>query len=193
MDGSDGLAGGMAAIGFGAYALAAHAGGDAAIAALSTALASSASAFLVYNHHPARIFLGDVGSIPLGFLAAALGLAGWRNDLWPLWFPVLVFGPFIGDATLTLVKRLVRGERIWQAHRSHYYQRMVQMGFGHRRTAWVGYVVMASCAGAALLARNQAPWLQALAFFGSSVFLAALAVWVDVRWARFARGSGQTA
>jgi hypothetical protein len=52
---------------------------------------------------------------------------------------------------------------------------------------------MAACAGAALLARNQAPWLQALAFFGSSVFLAALAVWVDVRWARFARGSGQTA
>ena len=193
MDGSDGLAGGMAAIGFGAYALAAHAGGDAAIAALSTALAASAAAFLVYNHHPARIFLGDVGSIPLGFLAAALGLAGWRNDLWPLWFPVLVFGPFISDATLTLVKRLVRGERIWQAHRSHYYQRMVQMGLGHRRTAWVGYVVMAVCAGAALLGREQTPCLQALAFFGSSAFLAALAVWVDVRWSRFTRRPQQAA
>jgi hypothetical protein len=52
---------------------------------------------------------------------------------------------------------------------------------------------MGVCAGAAILGRNQAPWLQALAFFGASAFLVALAVWVDVRWARFARGSGQAA
>jgi UDP-N-acetylmuramyl pentapeptide phosphotransferase/UDP-N-acetylglucosamine-1-phosphate transferase len=187
MDGSDGLAGGMSLIGFAAYGIGAYLGGNVALAALSTALAASAAAFLVHNHHPARIFLGDVGSIPLGFLAAALGLAGWRNDLWPLWFPVLVFGPFIADATITLVKRAIRGERVWQAHRSHYYQRMVLMGLGHRRTARVGYALMAVCAAAALLGRNQAPWLQALAFFGASGFLAVLAVWVDVRWARFAR------
>ena len=60
---------------------------------------------------------------------------GWRDDVWPLWFPLLVFGPFIGDATLTLVRRLARGERVWQAHREHYYQRMVRMGLGHRSTA----------------------------------------------------------
>jgi UDP-GlcNAc:undecaprenyl-phosphate/decaprenyl-phosphate GlcNAc-1-phosphate transferase len=193
MDGSDGLAGGMATIGFGAYAIAAHLGGDAALAALCTALAAAAAAFLVHNHHPARIFLGDVGSIPLGFLAAALGLAGWRNDLWQLWFPVLVFGPFIADATITLLKRLVRGERVWQAHRSHYYQRMVLMGLGHRRTAWVAYALMAVCGIAALLGRNQAPWLQAAAFFGASALLAGLAIWVDIRWARFARAPQQPA
>jgi UDP-GlcNAc:undecaprenyl-phosphate/decaprenyl-phosphate GlcNAc-1-phosphate transferase len=193
MDGADGLAGGMATIGFTAYAIAAHAAGDAALAALCTALAAAAAAFLLHNHHPARIFLGDVGSIPLGFLAAALGLAGWRNDLWQLWFPVLVFGPFIADATITLVRRLVRSERVWQAHRSHYYQRMVLMGLGHRRTAWVGYVLMAACAGAALMGRNQAPWVQALAFFGASTVLGILAVWVDARWARFAREQQQAA
>jgi hypothetical protein len=70
---------------------------------------------------------------------------------------------------------------------------MVLMGLGHRRTACVGYAVMGLCVGVALLGRNQAPWLQALAFFGASGLLAALAVWVDLRWARFARGSGQTA
>jgi UDP-N-acetylmuramyl pentapeptide phosphotransferase/UDP-N-acetylglucosamine-1-phosphate transferase len=182
MDGSDGLAGGMATIGFGAYALAAWLAGEEALQIFAAALAAGAFAFLLHNHHPARIFLGDVGSIPLGFLAAALGLVGWRNDAWPLWFPVLVFGPFIADATITLVKRAVRGERVWQAHRSHYYQRMVLMGLGHRGTAWVGYAVMAGCAGAALAGRNQAPWLQALAFFGASAVLGALAVWVDVRW-----------
>jgi UDP-N-acetylmuramyl pentapeptide phosphotransferase/UDP-N-acetylglucosamine-1-phosphate transferase len=187
MDGSDGLAGGMAVIGFGAYALAAWLADEPALAVFALALAAGALAFLLHNHHPARIFLGDVGSIPLGFLAAALGIAGWRNDVWPLWFPVLVFGPFIGDATITLLKRALRGERVWLAHRTHYYQRMVQMGFGHRGTAWVGYALMAGCAAAALLGRDQAPWVQGLVFFGAVAVLGTLAVWVDLRWARYTR------
>jgi UDP-N-acetylmuramyl pentapeptide phosphotransferase/UDP-N-acetylglucosamine-1-phosphate transferase len=193
MDGSDGLAGGMATIGFGTYALAAWLTGEAALAALCIALSAASAAFLLYNVHPARIFLGDVGSIPLGFFAGVLGLAGWRSDAWPLWFPLMVFGPFIADATVTLLRRLIRGDNVWKAHREHYYQRMVLMGLGHRRTALLGYAVMALCAGAALAGRNQAPWAQALAFFGASAILGALAVWVDLRWARFARGSGQVA
>jgi UDP-N-acetylmuramyl pentapeptide phosphotransferase/UDP-N-acetylglucosamine-1-phosphate transferase len=187
MDGSDGLAGGMATIGFGAYALAGWLSGHTALAALCVGFSAASAAFLVHNLHPARIFLGDVGSIPLGFLAGALGIVGWRDDVWPLWFPVLVFAPFVADATVTLLKRLLRAKRVWQAHRDHYYQRMVLMGLGHRGTAWTGYGVMIVCAGAALLGRNQAPWLQASAFFGASALLAAMAVWVDLRWARFLR------
>jgi len=190
MDGSDGLAGGMASVGFAAYGVAAWWGEDAALAALCVALSSAALAFLLHNHHPARIFLGDVGSIPLGFLAGGLGLLGWRNDLWPLWFPVLVFGPFIGDATLTLVRRLIRRERVWQAHRDHYYQRMVRMGLGHRGTAWTAYAVMVVCAAAALIGRAQSPLLQATTFLGTSALLGALAIWVDVRWTRFRRAQG---
>ena len=190
MDGSDGLAGGMAMIGFGTYGLAAWWGQDAALAAVCLALSAAALAFLLHNYHPARIFLGDVGSIPLGFLAATLGLVGWRNDLWPLWFPVLVFGPFIADATITLVRRLLRRERVWQAHRDHYYQRMVRMGFGHRGTAWTGYAVMLLCAGAALVGRGQPPALQATVFLATSALLAAMAIWVDVRWLRFSRAQG---
>ena len=181
MDGADGLAGGMAVIGFGAYAAAAWSAGHGALAALSLALAAAAAGFLLHNFHPARIFLGDVGSIPLGFLAGALGVLGWRDDVWPLWFPVLVFGPFIGDATITLVKRTVRGERVWRAHREHYYQRMVRMGFGHRATAWVAYAAMALCAALALLGRGESPALQATAFFTGVALLAALAIWVDLR------------
>jgi UDP-N-acetylmuramyl pentapeptide phosphotransferase/UDP-N-acetylglucosamine-1-phosphate transferase len=187
MDGSDGLAGGMSLIGFGAFAVAGELAGHAALAALSIALAAASAAFLLHNFHPARLFLGDVGSIPLGFLAGGLGVLGWRDDVWPLWFPVLVFGPFIGDATLTLVKRLVRGERVWRAHREHYYQRMVRMGVGHRTTAWVAYLVMIACAGAALLGRTQTPATQAAAFACGAALLAALAVWVDVHWGRFVR------
>ena len=193
MDGSDGLAGGMSVIGFGTYALAAQLGGDSALATLCVAIAGASAGFLVYNFHPARIFLGDIGSIPLGFLAGALGVLGWRNDLWPLWFPVLVFGPFIGDATVTLVKRLIRGERLSEAHRDHYYQRLVRAGLGHRATAYIAYVAMLVCAGAALYGRTQSPYLQAAVFGGTSLLLAAAAVWVDLRWARFRRGSERTA
>jgi UDP-N-acetylmuramyl pentapeptide phosphotransferase/UDP-N-acetylglucosamine-1-phosphate transferase len=188
MDGADGLAGGMALIGFGAYAFAAALAGRMPLAALCLALAGAAAAFLLHNFHPARIFLGDVGSIPVGFLAGALGLVGWRGEVWPLWFPLLVFGPFIGDATLTLLKRLACRERVWQAHREHYYQRMVRMGLGHRGTALAAYAAMALCAGAALMARAEPPAVQAAAFGVASAALAAAALWVEWRWARFTRG-----
>ena len=193
MDGSDGLAGGMSLIGFAAYAAAAQLSGHEPLAVLCAALAASSAVFLAFNFHPARIFLGDVGSIPLGFLAAGLGMLGWRDDLWPLWFPVLVFGPFIGDATLTLLKRLARGERVWRAHRDHYYQRMVRMGLGHRTTAWIAYAAMIVCAAAALLGRSQPPSLQAAAFGAASALLVALAVWVEARWAQFLRQAGKPA
>ncbi len=193
MDGSDGLASGMSVAGFGAYSVAAWLGGDVATAVVSAALAGGAAAFLAYNLPPARVFLGDVGSIPLGFLAGALGISGWRNDAWPLWFPLLVFAPFIGDATLTLVRRLLRREKVWQAHREHYYQRLVRMGFGHRGTAYLAYAAMLVCAGAALYGRGERPAVQAAVFGGVTLALAALAVWIDLRWARYRQGAQPSA
>jgi UDP-N-acetylmuramyl pentapeptide phosphotransferase/UDP-N-acetylglucosamine-1-phosphate transferase len=187
MDGADGVAGGMALIGFSAYAAAAWLAGQPQLASLCAAIAAASLAFLIHNFHPARIFLGDVGSIPLGFLAAALGILGWRNDAWPLWFALLVFGPFNGDATVTFLKRALRREKVWEAHRDHYYQRIVRMGLGHRSAALIGYAVMAACALLALLGRGQPPVLQAAAFGAGTVLLAALAAWVDLRWSRRAR------
>jgi UDP-N-acetylmuramyl pentapeptide phosphotransferase/UDP-N-acetylglucosamine-1-phosphate transferase len=184
MDGSDGLAGGMALIGFGAYAWAAQQAGHAALAASGAVLCAAAFAFLLFNFHPARLFMGDAGSVPLGFLAGALGVIGWRDGVWPLWFPVLVFAPFVGDATLTLLRRLLRRERIWQAHKDHYYQRLVRMEFGHRGTAWIEYGAMAGCAALALPARDAAPVTQLAALAIAVLALGALAVWVDLRWAR---------
>jgi UDP-N-acetylmuramyl pentapeptide phosphotransferase/UDP-N-acetylglucosamine-1-phosphate transferase len=152
MDGSDGLAGGMAVVGFAAYGIAAQLGDEPELATTCVCIAAAAAAFLIFNFHPARIFLGDVGSIPLGFLAGALGIVGWNDEAWPLWFPLAVFAPIIADATLTLMRRLARRERVWQAHRDHYYQRMVRSGLGHRGTAYAAYALMILCAAAALLA-----------------------------------------
>ena len=86
------------------------------------------------NFPPARIFLGDAGSSTLGLLAAGLSLIGTQRGLFPLWVAWLAFSPFIVDATWTLLRRLYAGERVWQAHRSHHYQRLVLAGWGHRKT-----------------------------------------------------------
>ena len=155
MDGSDGLAGGMTLIGFSCYGLTAWLAGNESFAMINFCVAAAAAAFLLFNFHPARIFMGDAGAIPLGFLAAALGVAGWINGLWPLWLPVLVFSPFIADASVTLAKRALRGKKIWQAHREHYYQRVVQSGFGHRNTALLGYILMSAAGISAVWAMRQ--------------------------------------
>ena len=155
MDGSDGLAGGMTLVGFSCYGVTAWLAGNELFAMINFCIAAAAAAFLLFNFHPARIFMGDAGAIPLGFLAAALGVTGWTNGLWPLWLPILVFSPFIADASVTLVKRTLRGEKIWQAHREHYYQRVVQSGFGHRNTALLGYILMFTAGISAVWAIRQ--------------------------------------
>ena len=96
-------------------------------------------------------------------------------------------------AELRRVRRLVRGERVWRAHREHYYQRMVRMGLGHRGTALAGYGAMLVCAAAALYGRDRAPVEQAATLLGTGALLAAAAIWVDVRWARHRREAGAAA
>lgn len=160
MDGSDGLAGGMALFGFGSYGIAAWHAGNMDLMATCFCISASATGFLLFNFHPAKIFMGDAGSIPLGFLSASLGLLGWQQEVWPLWFPILVFSPFICDATVTLLKRLMRGEKVWQAHRTHYYQRMVQMGWGHRKTAYAEYSLMMMTGGSAIMLIGQSTSIQ---------------------------------
>ena len=183
MDGSDGLAGGMAVIGFGGYGVAALITGDGDFAALCISIAAAAAAFLLFNFHPARIFMGDTGSIPLGVLAATLGFSGWQTRVWPWWFPVLVFSPFVVDASVTLARRLLRRERVWQAHRQHYYQRLVQLGWGHRKTALAEYVLMVACAASGLLARNAGmAAVTALLAFWALAYMAIM-IAIDNRWA----------
>jgi UDP-N-acetylmuramyl pentapeptide phosphotransferase/UDP-N-acetylglucosamine-1-phosphate transferase len=151
MDGANGLAGGMAVFGFAAYALAASLGGQYDLALWSACIAAAAVGFLAFNFDPARIFMGDVGSVPLGFLAAVIGLQGWWSGAWPAWFPLLVFSVFIVDATVTLLRRGLRGERVWLAHREHYYQRLIRSGWSHRRLALTAYLLMFAAAGSACL------------------------------------------
>jgi len=160
MDGADGLAGGMAVLGFATFAVGALQAGHGELALLCTALASAAAGFLAWNFPPARVFLGDAGSIPLGFLAGALGCWGALAGAWSGWFPLLVFAPFVVDATLTLLRRMASGERFWLAHRTHLYQRVVLAGWSHRRLAAAAYALMFVAGSSALASRAQSPMLQ---------------------------------
>jgi UDP-N-acetylmuramyl pentapeptide phosphotransferase/UDP-N-acetylglucosamine-1-phosphate transferase len=131
MDGIDGIAASeAAAIGLGLLLVAS--GGrmfDFSIAFPAAAVVLAALGFLVWNWAPARIILGDVGSVPLGFV---LGFLLRELALRGLWKAALILPLyFLADATLTLLRRLARGERPWQAHREHFYQRAVQSGLGH--------------------------------------------------------------
>jgi UDP-N-acetylmuramyl pentapeptide phosphotransferase/UDP-N-acetylglucosamine-1-phosphate transferase len=131
MDGIDGITGAeMAAIGGGLFALSLIGQdpdlGDGVPALM---LAAAALGFLVWNWHPARVFMGDVGSVPLGFLAGWLLLdAAAQGALVPVLIIPLYYS---ADATLTLIRRLLRGARVWEAHREHWYQRAVLRGLSH--------------------------------------------------------------
>ncbi len=182
MDGSDGLAGGMAVCGFLAYAVAAWLAGSAQFALLNLAVAAAAAGFLLHNFHPARIFLGDAGAVPLGFLAATFGITGWMQHDWTWWFPLLVFSPFIVDASVTLARRLLSGARVWEAHRDHYYQRLVQLGLGHRGTAFAEYALMAACGLAALWTMTLDTNRQYAALVIAGALYAVLIVVIERAW-----------
>ncbi|MBM09202.1 MAG: glycosyl transferase [Magnetovibrio sp.] len=130
MDGIDGMAGVQtASIGIGLSLTSMLGEFKEARLAFGLTLAAAAFGFLRWNWHPARIFLGDVGSIPLGFLIGwlLLFLASEGQPLPALILPLY----FIVDASITLVRRMSRREKIWQAHREHFYQLAVQRGMSH--------------------------------------------------------------
>jgi UDP-GlcNAc:undecaprenyl-phosphate GlcNAc-1-phosphate transferase len=184
MDGSDGLAGGMALFGFSFYGIAGLMNGNEAFAMLNFSIGAAALGFLYHNFHPAKVFMGDAGSIPLGFLAAAFGVWGWQLGIWPFWFPILVFSPFVADATVTLFKRTRRGEKITQAHRSHYYQRLVQLGWGHRNTALAEYVLMLLAGASALWGMSMEVHSQWILLVCWGAIYSGLMLCVDRCWRR---------
>jgi len=180
MDGMDGFAGGMAVIGFGIFALLGWAAGNDLFFIMNLVVAAAAAGFLIFNFPPAKIFMGDIGSSTLGFLAAAFSLWGTRDDIFPFWVALLVFSPFVVDATVTLMRRLFHGEKIWLAHKTHYYQRLVLLGWGHRKTVLWEYAIMLACAISALWALLQSDAVQWLVIVGWTVLYTGLA-WIVSR------------
>jgi UDP-N-acetylmuramyl pentapeptide phosphotransferase/UDP-N-acetylglucosamine-1-phosphate transferase len=131
MDGIDGLAASeTAAIGAGLLLFASIGeGADPQMALLAAGLIGAAIGFLRWNWAPAHVFLGDVGSVPLGYLSGFLLVDLANHGRWKIALILPLY--FIADATVTLLRRVLRGERVWEPHRQHFYQRAVRSGLGH--------------------------------------------------------------
>jgi len=181
MDGMDGFAGGMAVIGFGTFALLGHMAGSQLFSAVCLVVAAAAGGFLFFNFPPARIFMGDTGSSVLGLLAGAMILWAARHDVFPFWLGLLVFSPFLVDATATLMRRFFRRERIWKAHKTHYYQRLVLSGWGHRKTVLAEYVLMCACSVTAVMAGSLTTGGQILLLILWIIVYAGLMFGIDRR------------
>ena len=182
MDGNDGLAALMTVLGFASYGVVLlHAG---IAPTLPWALAAATLPVLVVNWPPARIFLGDVGAVPLGFLAAAMGIGGVIDGAWSAWFPLLVFLSFFADATVTLARRALRGERFWEGHKTHYYQRLHQLGAGHGGTLAVYGALMAGTAGTAVACACLKPDWGVPALVAWCLVYALLFAAIDYHWRR---------
>lgn len=122
MDGIDGIAGSVAVFIAAGGALLAWFAGLEDLAIISSLLAMATLGFLIWNWPPAKIFMGDAGSGFLGVVLGILAYAGAGEGAVSLWSWLILFGVFLVDATITLFRRMLRGERWYEAHCSHAYQ-----------------------------------------------------------------------
>ena len=154
MDGIDGIAGSQALVA--ALALAAVAGGLGAEASqfLLLALAGSSAGFLLFNLPPSSIFMGDVGATALGFLFGILPLLPESRPV-PLGPVGVALSLFVLDATTTLLRRVAQGKKVYQAHRTHLYQRPVVLGVSH------GSVLLSAVGAMVVAGACAALWVDA--------------------------------
>lgn len=187
MDGTDGIAATQATTAAVLSGMLFWLSAQPGLALICFVLASSCIGFLVWNWPPARIFMGDVGSCLIGFAFALLAIIGEKTESVPVLIWIILLSVFVCDATLTLMKRIVSGEQWYRAHRSHAYQRLVQLGLDHRRLAlWLlllNVVILWPFAYVAYYYKKLSLPLTLLAVMIMTV------IWIIIQW-RFSRFTG---
>jgi len=180
MDGIDGLAGGQAVLFGGFFAAFAFAAGDPALGLACLGVAAAAGGFLIFNFPPASIFMGDSGSLFLGFFfaATAVALAAKPDPAPPFALCLLVMLTFVFDPAYTLIRRVLRGEKPHHAHRSHLYQRLNILGFRHLPIT-LGEYALTIMLGATAWLTLGASRVAAFACLLWSVGFVGIALWVE--------------
>ena len=155
LDGLDGLAAGVCAISGATFAVIALSLGRPNAAVLSAIVAGACLGFLRHNFYPARIFMGDSGSMLLGFTLAAVAIEGTLKTAATvaLFFPLFVLAVPILDTSFVVARRLRRGERVFAPDQSHLHHRFIRRGFSQRETVLYLWTWCAILAGAALATR----------------------------------------
>lgn len=178
MDGVNGLAGMQAAVTGIGTALVGWLTGRAEPAVVVAAIVAGAAAgFVPHNFPKARMFMGDVGSVPLGFLLAVLALWIAREVGWWLLLPLaLLHANFVLDTGITLVRRILMGERWYESHREHFYQRLARAGWSHTRVTLWEIGLQAAVVGLVL------PYVHGNPSVRISVCVAVLTIWLVFFW-----------
>lgn len=163
MDGMNGIAGGMASIGLVCLAILGLQADAYLYAQIAFIVAAACAGFLMINLSSSPIFMGDLGSTLLGAIIATLILWGSKIAVISLPISVLIFSPFIVDTTVTLIQRMLRKEKVWTAHNTHYYQRLTRK-IGQEQTLLWEYALMVVCALLAL-------WINSISATNQAIIL----------------------
>jgi UDP-GlcNAc:undecaprenyl-phosphate GlcNAc-1-phosphate transferase len=141
VDGLDGLAAGVAVISAVTVAILANGSGAVGASICALLLAAACLGFLPYNYHPAKIFMGDTGSMFIGYMLASLATFGLTKSAtaFSLILPILILGLPILDMLFAIVRRVINGQAIFRADRDHLHHRLLAMGLTHRQTVLVIY------------------------------------------------------
>lgn len=159
IDGLDGLAAGVSTIAFMTIGFIAILQVDIFIMMICSVMIGSLIGFLFYNFHPAKIFLGDSGSLQLGFIISLVSLLGFKNiTLISLFFPVVILAvPFI-DTLFAMIRRAKKGQRIMQPDKSHLHHRLLKLGYSHRQTVILIYSIAIMFSISSVILYLSQPW-----------------------------------
>lgn len=159
IDGLDGLAAGVSTIALIAMAVMAAIMGDVFVMGVALVLAASAIGFLFYNFHPAKIFMGDTGSLFLGFMISVLALSGFKNvALISFIIPVLMLGVPVSDTFFAIIRRIRLKQPISAPDKSHLHHRLIAVGFSHRQTVIIIYFIAILFGVTAILFSQATVW-----------------------------------
>jgi UDP-GlcNAc:undecaprenyl-phosphate GlcNAc-1-phosphate transferase len=181
MDGINGIAASQAIVTGGTVAVLLHSSPDGN-AAIAVAAVGAAAGFLPWNFPRATLFMGDAGSLALGVtLAVLIAIPVMTEGSFAAVLPAL---PFILDTSATLIRRLLRRERIFDAHRTHYYQRLNQLGWGHAKVTvlWSSLALLGGWAAVEVHGRGL--HLQIVAAVALLAVHAVIFAAIDLRWAK---------
>jgi UDP-GlcNAc:undecaprenyl-phosphate/decaprenyl-phosphate GlcNAc-1-phosphate transferase len=178
IDGLDGLAAGVSTIALITMTVMAVIMGDVFVAATAAILAASSFGFLFYNFHPAKIFMGDTGSLFLGFMISVLALLGFKNiTVVALIIPIILLGVPISDTFFAIVRRIRTKQPIMAPDKSHLHHCLLRVGFSHRQTVLVIYGLAVLFGVAAILFSQATVWGAILLIV---VMLIAIELFVEV-------------
>ncbi|KPL59314.1 glycosyltransferase family 4 protein [Rossellomorea vietnamensis] len=171
IDGLDGLAAGISSISLATIAFMAFINGKALILTLALIVLASAIGFLFYNFHPAKIFMGDTGSLFLGYMIAVLSLLGLYKSvtLFSFVVPILILGVPLFDTTFAIIRRVVNKKPISAPDKSHLHHRLISLGFSHRETVLIIYALGLCFSISAIIFTKATLW-------GSVLLLATLLI-----------------